>query len=95
MLQIAYKVSNLSVLQSYKINLGVNGTLFVYGAGKTYTLQGPAPVTTKSLKEEGIVGLTLEYLLTNLKNDQDREGKFLLKARYIELYMECAYDLFQ
>eukprot|EP01113_Clastostelium_recurvatum_P032464 TRINITY_DN4179_c0_g1_i4.p1 TRINITY_DN4179_c0_g1~~TRINITY_DN4179_c0_g1_i4.p1 ORF type:complete len:1189 (-),score=408.18 TRINITY_DN4179_c0_g1_i4:28-3594(-) len=74
------------------IMTGYNGTIFVYGqtgAGKTHTMQGPS-IDDKELR--GIIPRMIEQVFEGIAN-ADENIEFLVKASYIEIYMEKIRDL--
>ncbi|KAH0466106.1 hypothetical protein IEQ34_006209 [Dendrobium chrysotoxum] len=66
---------------------GFNGTVFAYGqtsSGKTYTMRG-------SVKEPGIIPLSVLELFCSIEKEMDRE--FLVRMSYMEIYNEEINDL--
>lgn len=71
---------------------GYNGTIFVYGqtsSGKTHTMQGPN-IDDSELK--GIIP-RMNNTIFEAVNMADPNIEFLVKASYIEIYMEKIKDL--
>ncbi|PKU85517.1 Kinesin-like protein NACK1 [Dendrobium catenatum] len=66
---------------------GFNGTVFAYGqtsSGKTYTMRG-------SVKEPGIIPLSVHELFCSIEKEMGRE--FLVRMSYMEIYNEEINDL--
>lgn len=71
---------------------GYNGTIFVYGqtsSGKTHTMQGP---NIKDQELKGIIPRMNGTIFESIGN-ADPDIEFLVKASYIEIYMEKIQDL--
>lgn len=71
------------------LNKGINSTILTYGitgSGKTYTMIGDIS-STSIVDQEGLVQLSLNYILDNKTNDM----KILFS--YYELYNENLIDL--
>nr|BAN16545.1 ADB2008819 [Acytostelium subglobosum] len=74
------------------IMLGYNGTIFVYGqtsSGKTHTMQGPS-IDDAELK--GVIPRMINTVFECI-NKADQNVEFIVKASYIEIYMEKIRDL--
>jgi len=71
---------------------GYNGTIFVYGqtsSGKTHTMQGP---DITDMDQRGIIPRMNSHIFESIANS-DPNIEFLVKASYIEIYMEKIRDL--
>lgn len=71
---------------------GYNGTIFVYGqtsSGKTHTMQGP---DITDMNQRGIIPRMNSHIFESIANS-DPNIEFLVKASYIEIYMERIRDL--
>ncbi|GAM17301.1 hypothetical protein SAMD00019534_004760 [Acytostelium subglobosum LB1] len=71
---------------------GYNGTIFVYGqtsSGKTHTMQGPS-IDDPELK--GVIPRMINTVFDCIKK-ADENIEFIVKASYIEIYMEKIRDL--
>ncbi|EGC37120.1 hypothetical protein DICPUDRAFT_94142 [Dictyostelium purpureum] len=74
------------------IMAGYNGTIFVYGqtsSGKTHTMQGPS-IDDQELK--GVIPRMIQTVFECISN-ADENIEFIVKASYIEIYMERIRDL--
>ncbi|EGG13785.1 kinesin family member 3 [Cavenderia fasciculata] len=74
------------------IMLGYNGTIFVYGqtsSGKTHTMQGPS-IDDPELK--GVIPRMINTVFDCITK-ADENIEFIVKASYIEIYMERIRDL--
>lgn len=70
---------------------GYNGTIFAYGqtgTGKTFTMEGV--LDNPSLR--GIMPNSFQYIFDALEN-APKEVEFLVRASFMEIYMEDIYDL--
>jgi len=71
---------------------GFNGTIFAYGqtsSGKTFTMQG----VLDHPELEGIIPRMTRYLFHKIKNLENSEVEYVIKASIIEIYNEKIRDL--
>lgn len=71
---------------------GYNGTIFVYGqtsSGKTHTMQGP---DINDIENRGVIPRMNSHIFEAIASS-DPNIEFLVKASYIEIYMEKIRDL--
>lgn len=73
---------------------GYNATLFAYGqtgTGKTYTMDGFHYDSNN--ENRGIIPRAVEEVFQSIESNQNKKTKFVLKASYLQIYMEVVSDL--
>lgn len=78
----------MSALQGY------NATIFAYGqtgTGKTYTMEGFRYNMHDA--ERGIIPRAVEDIFSHIKNCDNEEITFMVRASYIQIYNEVISDL--
>jgi hypothetical protein len=73
---------------------GYNATIFAYGqtsSGKTHTMQGPS---ITDVEMQGVIPRMVSTIFSGIESS-DESIEFVLKASYIEIYMEKIRDLLE
>jgi len=71
---------------------GYNGTIFAYGqtgAGKTHTMEG----CRDPPELKGIIPNSFKHIFEKIHSDSNAKKKYLVRASYLEIYMEDIRDL--